>query len=138
MSHFFAVNTRRLAAFLGVFFISVLVAACSPQTPESVAKDYIKAVADNRIDEAVEYFSLENVKENDLTMVKNMKFHMIVGEQYSRIQSNGGMESVSASLVDRKDNLARVDVEIKHKNGKTRNDTLHLIQESGKWKVRLK
>jgi len=134
MSHFFIINTRRLAVFLGVFFASVLLAACSSQTPESVTESYIKAVANNRIDEAIGYFALDDVKENDLTAVKG-KLQMIAGEQYSKIQESGGLDSVSSSLIDNKGNSAHVKVEMKYKNGKTDDTTFNLIQKSGKWKI---
>jgi len=137
MFHLFAVGAQRLAAFLGVLFASVLLAACSPQSPESVAESYIKAVANNRVDEAIGYFALGDVKENDLTAVKG-KIQMIVGGQYSKIQESGGLDSVSTSLIDKKDNQARVKAEIKYKNDKIDNQTFNLIQESGKWKIAIK
>ena len=136
MSHFSIIGIRRLAALLGVFFASVLLAACSSQTPESVTESYIKAVANNRIDEAIGYFSLDDVKENDLTAAKG-KLQMIAGEQYSKIQKSGGLDSVSTSLTDNKDNISSVKVVMKFKNGKTREETFRLVQESGKWKISL-
>ena len=135
MAH--SVGTRSLATFLGAFFAFALLAACSPKSPESVAKDYITAVANKRIDEAVEYFALEDIKENDLTAAKG-KFQMVAGSQYAKIQENGGLDSVSTSLIDNEDNIARVEVKMKYKNGKTRDETFKLTQESGKWKIKLK
>jgi hypothetical protein len=130
------VGIRKLAAFLGAFCVFTLLAACSSQTPESVVNDYIKAVANNRVDEAVGYFSLEDVKESDLTAAKG-KFQMIVGEQHSNMQENGGLNSVSTVLASKDDNTAQVDVEMKFKNGKARKETFSLVKESGKWKVRI-
>jgi hypothetical protein len=137
MSHFFAVGARKFLAFLGAFFAFALLAACSSQTPESVASDYMKAVANNRVDEAIGYFALEDVKENDLTAVKG-KMQMVVGSQYSKIQERGGMKSVSSTLIEQKDGTAVVEVEITYKNDETRKDRMPLIKESGKWKIKLK
>ena len=137
---FFVVAIRKLAAFFGAFCAFTLIAACSSQTPESVANDFIKAAASNRVDEAVGYFSLENVKENDLTAAKG-KLLMIVGQLYSSIQSEGGLDSVSSTLVDnngKNDNTARVNVEMKFKNGKTKTEHFILAKESGKWKIKIK
>jgi hypothetical protein len=137
MSHFFTVATRKPLALLGAFFAFALLAACSSQTPESVASDYMKAVANNRIDEAIGYFSLEDIKENDLTAAKG-KMQMIAGAQYSAIQEQGGMKSVSSTLLEKKDNLAEVEVEVTYKNNETRKDRMTLTKESGAWKIKLK
>lgn len=135
MSHLFAVGIRRFALLLGAVFTVALLSACS-QSPESVAKSYIQTVADNRVEEAVGYFSLADVKENDLTMVKG-KCQMIVGEQYSIMQSKGGLDSVTTTLDDQKDNTAHVTIEMKYKNGETKKDSLTLVKDSGKWKIKL-
>ena len=138
MSPFFSTAGRKLTALLGTFFAFALLAACSSQSPESVASDYMKAAANNRVEEAIGYFALGNVKENDLTAVKE-KLQMFVGEQYSVIQDNGGLDSVSTNLVEKNEDSTRaiVMVETKFKNGQSKQERMTLIQESGKWKIRL-
>jgi hypothetical protein len=136
MLHFFTVATRKLAVFLGAFFTFALLVACSPQSPENVVSDYIKAVANNRVDEAIGYFALEDVKENDLTAAKE-KFQMIVGTQYAHIQENDGLDSVSTALADMDGDNASVDASIKYKNGKMEMVPMTLLKESGKWKIKI-
>ncbi|MCL2160460.1 MAG: DUF4878 domain-containing protein [Betaproteobacteria bacterium] len=139
MSEFFSTAGRKLTTLLGTFFVFALLAACSSQSPESVAGDYMKAAANNRVEEAIGYFALGDIKENDLTAVKG-KLQMIVGQQYSVIQDNGGLDSVSTNLVEKNEDgtSATVMVETKFKNGQSKKDRMTLIQESGKWKIRLK
>ncbi|MCL2345606.1 MAG: DUF4878 domain-containing protein [Desulfobulbus sp.] len=132
-----SIHARKLLALWGMLFAFAILAACSSQTPESVAKNYIDAVAANRTEEAIGYYSLKDVKENDLTAVKG-KLQMIVGQQYSSIQEHGGLDSVVTTLAKQDGNTARVDMELKFKNGKTKKDRLNLIQESGAWKIVLK
>ncbi|MDR1423871.1 MAG: DUF4878 domain-containing protein [Azoarcus sp.] len=134
--HYFNSVVRKLSVFWMSLFVLVL-AACSPSAPEDVVKDFYKAVADNRVDDAVAYFSLQDVKENDLTVVKG-KLQMVVGERYSRIQDNGGLESITTEVVEQQDDTARVKVELKFKNGKTKNESARLVKDSGKWKMHLK
>jgi len=136
MSYFFAVGVRKFALLLGAVLTVTLLTACS-QSPESVVRSYFKAVADNRTEEAVGYFSLKDVKESDLTMVKG-KFRMFVGGQYSVMQEKGGLDSISTTLVDQNDATANVAYEIKYKNGETEKDTLPMVKDSGQWKIQLK
>jgi hypothetical protein len=119
-----------------VFMLALMLCACG-QSPESTVQDYFDAVAANRVEDAVNFYSLKDVKENDLTMVKG-KLQMIVGEQYSRIEGNGGLASVKAKLVEQKDNEATVEVEISYKNGETSTEQIPLLKESGRWKLYLK
>ena len=138
MMRFFDVATRKLAVLFGALCVLTLMVNCSSQTPESVAGNFVSAVANNRVDEAIGYFSLEDVKENDLTTVKG-KCQMIVGEMYSEIQKDGGLDSLKSNLAnnDKSDNTARVDVEMKFKNGKTKTERFTLVKESGKWKIKV-
>jgi hypothetical protein len=119
-----------------VFMLALMLCACG-QSPEGTVKDYFDAVAENRVEDAVNFYSLKDVKENDLTMAKG-KLQMIVGEQYSRIGENGGLESVKTKLVEQKDDEAKVEVEISYKNGQTSTDQIQLTKESGRWKLYLK
>jgi len=137
MPHFLALVPRRLVALAGALCACLLLAACSSSpTPETVVRDFINAAANNRVEEAIGYFSLEGVKGNDLTAAKG-KLMMVVGDFYSRIEGNGGLDSVSTSLAENKDNTARVEAVMKFKNGQTKKERFDLIQESGQWKIHL-
>jgi hypothetical protein len=118
--------------------LALALSACgSPPSPENTVQSYFKAVDGNRVEEAVDLFSLKDVKQNDLTMAKG-KLQMIVGEQYSNTKKAGGLESVKTKLVEQKEDTAVVEAEIRYKNGRIRTEKLTLVKESGAWKLKLK
>lgn len=137
----FALLSRNLLA-LWISLFALALVACSSSSPEDVVKEYCKAVADNRVDDAIAFFSLKDVKENDLTQAKG-KLLMIVGKQYSEFQGKGGLESVATSVIepkkgDSEKGIVRVKSELKFKNGETQSTDWTLVQESGKWKFLLR
>jgi hypothetical protein len=134
---FTSARIRQLLALWASLFAFALLAACSPQPPEDVVKDFMKAVAANKVDDATRYFALADVKENDMTTAKG-KIQMMAGQQYAEMQKNDGLDSISATTVKIEGDRASVTVELKFKNGKTRKDRFNLAQESGKWKIVLK
>ncbi len=125
-----------LLAPLLAFFLALLLSACGP-APENVVQEYYKAVAGNRADVAVKMFSLQDVKANDMTAVQG-KLMMIVGEQYSRIQGEGGLKSVTTKVVEQKDDTATIEAEVTFNNGKSQKDTIHLVKEKNGWKIQLR
>ena len=129
------VSSARRFLVLWISLFALALAGCS-SSPEDVVKDFYKAVADNRVEDAVGYFSLQGIKENDLTQAKG-KFQMMVGELHSTIKARGGLDSVLATPGEQKDDSVRVEVELKFKNGTTKKESLKLAKESGKWKIRL-
>ena len=96
-SNHFGSFARALSVLWMSLFALALV-ACSTPTPEDVVRYFYKAVAGNRIDEAVGYFSLVDVKENDMAAAKG-KLQMIAGELSSRIATNDGLDSVTTTVV---------------------------------------
>ena len=136
MTHFVAPFARKLL-LLWMSLFALALTACSSASPEDVVKNFFEAAAANRVDEAIEYFSLKNVKENDLTAAKG-KLQMIVGQTYSNIQKNDGLNSITTTLVEQKEDTARVKVELTFKNGKSHSQHSNLVKDSGKWKLALK
>jgi len=129
MPHFFTVGVRKFALLLGAVFMVMLLTACS-RSPEGVTKAYFKAVADNRIDEAIGYYSLDRLKGGD-----NKKIQTMLADQHSKMQKKGGLASISTALVGQKDAFARVSYELKFKNGETDRGAFDLAKESGQWKI---
>jgi hypothetical protein len=127
-----SVSTIRKFFVLGMF--ALVMTACSAPAPEDVVKDFYKAVADNRTEDAANFFSLKDVKGSDLTAVK-AKIMMVVADFQSRIQKHGGLDSVTTTLVKKEGGTARVNVEIKYKDGKTEKQSMKLEDASGKWKI---
>ena len=127
-----SVSTIRKLFVLGM--LALIMTACSAPAPEDVVKDFYKAVVDNRTEDAVNCFALNNVKGNDLTMMRG-KIMMVVGNLQSGIKKQGGLDSITTTLVKKDKNTAEVKVEIKYKNGKTEKTSMKLADESGKWKI---
>ncbi|MDR3214544.1 MAG: DUF4878 domain-containing protein [Azoarcus sp.] len=133
MSGFDSAVRKLFALWMSLFALAL--AGCS-SSPDDVVKDFYKAVADNRVDEAITYFSLKDVKENDLTTMKG-KLQMVVGAYYSRIQENGGLDSITTTIIEQNGDTVRVKAELKFKNGKTKDESNILIKDAGKWKIKL-
>lgn len=118
---------------LGAF----LVACGLSSSPEGTVEAYFKAVADNRVEDAVAFYSIKDVKENDLTMVKG-KLQMVVGEQISDIKDSGGLQSLDAKTVKAEGDRATVEVEMTYGNGEKKDETIELVKEDGGWKILLR
>jgi hypothetical protein len=118
-----------------VFLLAFLLCACG-QSPEGTAEAYLRAVAENRVEDAINFYSLKDVRENDLTTARG-KLQMIIGEQYSRIKARGGLKSLTTNLVEQEGNEAKVEVEIRYENGDTEKANFRLTKESGDWKLHL-
>ena len=131
MSHLFADGIRKFLTIMTAFFAFTLLAACSPQ--KSAAEDYIKAVANNRVEEAIGYFALKN--ENDSTAVKK-KLMVHIDRLHTIIQENGGLNSLSTTIEENETfGITHVSAEMKYKNGTTRTIQLALVNSQGEWKI---
>jgi len=53
------------------------------------------------------------------------------------IKKNSGLKSLSLKFVDKNDDIAHAEMEIEFNNNKIEKSLLTLINESGKWKVKL-
>jgi len=134
---FHAVGVRGFALLLGAFFAVTLLACSSLQSPESVVESYFKAVAENRVEEAVGYVALESILENDLAKAKR-KFVLMTATQYAVIQNRGGLYSITTTLVDQDETTANVKAEMEYVNDdRVDRSTITLRKESGRWKIRV-
>jgi hypothetical protein len=118
-------------------FCALILAGCGTASPEGTVEKYYKAVAANRVDEAVSCFSLKDVKENDLTAVKG-KIQMVVGNQYSTIQKAGGLDSIATHTVKQDKDTAEVEATVKFKDGTTQKETFPLTKDGSDWKILLR
>ncbi|MCL1861926.1 MAG: DUF4878 domain-containing protein [Proteobacteria bacterium] len=131
MSRFFAVDTRKLAIFLGAFFAFALLTGCSAKKPEYVVRNYLEAIAENKVAKAAECFALEDATNEDLNALDKK-----MDQQHSVIKENGGLETLALKFIDKNDDIAHVEIEIKFVNGKTEKSQLTLVKESKKWKIK--
>jgi hypothetical protein len=139
MSHIFSLAGSAVRGWLvlGLSLFTLALAGCSSSTPTDVVQDFYKAVAANKVDAAVAYFSLRDIKESDLTAAKG-KMQMVVGNAHSKIENQGGLESVTTTVIEQKDDIVRVKAELKFKNGVTNDEYFTLEKDGGNWKIRLK
>jgi hypothetical protein len=135
-SMIFSFLSRAKYMLWGATLVLTLSACGSSPSPESTAQSYFKAVDENRVEDAIKFFSLKDVKKNDLSTAKD-KLQMIVGRQCSNFKKAGGLESVKTKLVEQKKDRAVVEAAIRYKNGQTRTEKLTLAKESGVWKLKL-
>lgn len=132
----FALLARKLSV-LWVSLFALCLAACGP-SPDSVVQDFYKAVADNRADDAISYLLLEDVKENDLSDVKEKIQGMFINILHKRIEAGGGLESVDVTVVEKKGDAAKVHAEVKYKNGTDEGGDFDLVKNAkGEWKIKL-
>lgn len=136
MIRFFAVDTRKFLALLGAMFAFTLLAACSSKKPENTVKSYLQAVADKRFEDATMCLTPDDVKGDDLLLLKE-KLPELLNHQYMMIKENDGLKSLSLKFVDKNDDIAHADVKIEFINDKTIETHMTLIRESGKWKIKL-
>jgi len=133
MTHIFIVGIRRFfIALFGVIF--ALVTACSYQD-YNVVKDYMDAVADNRVEEAIGYSSFEDAKDNDFAELKE-KFLVHINHLNYIIQENGGLSSLSITFDNDSERIRYAKVKMSFKNEKTEEARLTLVNESGNWKIK--
>ncbi|MCL1825958.1 MAG: DUF4878 domain-containing protein [Betaproteobacteria bacterium] len=132
MLRFFAVDTRKLVIFLGAFVAFALLTGCSAKKPEYVVRNYLEAAAENKVAKAAECFALEYAKKEDLVALDEK-----IDQQHYMIKENGGLETLSLKFIDKNDDIAHVEIEIKFVNGETEKSQLTLIKESKKWKIKL-
>ncbi|MCL2160808.1 MAG: hypothetical protein FWH56_02810 [Betaproteobacteria bacterium] len=131
MSYLFADDIRKFLTIMGIFFAFTLLTACSPQ--KSAAEDYINAIANNRIEEAIGYFALKN-ENNSMTEKKKLMVH--IDRLHAIIHDNGGLNSLSTTIEENKTfGMTHVNAEMKYKNGTTRTIQLALLKEQGGWKI---
>jgi hypothetical protein len=135
MSSSLPVQSRPLYVLFTLFLVTLL-SACG-SSPESVVEDYFDALANNRIDKAVSYYSLKGLGVDDLTMAKD-KLQWAVGKQYSHITQNGGIKSIKTTTTEETAEHATVKVEIVFDNGESNTIDLQLRKEGSTWKIQLR
>ncbi|MDR2129236.1 MAG: hypothetical protein LBP52_09270 [Burkholderiaceae bacterium] len=121
-----------MACLLG---LPLLAFAASPSaaSPEGAIKEYYELVAANRAEEAIEFYSIKNIKDTDLTEVKS-KLKSLVEVQYKLIQGRDGLKAVETKLISQKGDKAFVECSLVYGNGKKDTEKTAMIREDGRWK----
>lgn len=113
----------------------ILLSACSNETPESFSKHFFEALATGKTDKAINMFSLDEVKENEMTTARG-KLMMVVGGMQSYINQNGGLKSVDIMSVQEYPEYVGVHVRLQFGNGTQKNEILKLTHQDGDWKLK--
>ncbi|MDN3525278.1 DUF4878 domain-containing protein [Halomonas sabkhae] len=128
----------RLPQTLTFMALALLLIACSASadTPEETIKAFYKTIAANDVEGAIDYISLVDVKESEMTQARG-KLQMMVGNFHSKAEKRGGLASVEVLAVSRNEDgtEADVDVRLTYGNGDTQENQDNLIKEDGDWKL---
>lgn len=129
---------RHVALFLAVS-ATALFSACSAGKPEDAPSAFYKASAAGEVEKAMEYVSFANFKAEEMVAAKG-KVQMVIGQVQQMVASNDGLDKVEVidSVMGDDGNSARVTSKLFYKNGASRADTVNLVKEDGKWKIKLK
>ncbi|WP_084224446.1 DUF4878 domain-containing protein [Stenoxybacter acetivorans] len=133
MKKFF--SSWMLAVLLALTALSL--SACADKKPEAVVEQFYQAVFDDKTDEAMSYFSLADVEENDMTAVKG-KLQMVIGGMSSGAKKAGGLQSMKTTVLKQEEAYAEVETEFTFKNNDVEKKITKLVKEDGKWKIALK
>ncbi|MDR2129237.1 MAG: DUF4878 domain-containing protein [Burkholderiaceae bacterium] len=122
--------------FFMACLLGALVAACgtssSSSPPESTVKDFYKAIADNRIDNAMALVLIEDVKDNELTAAQQIMLGML----FSEIEKDGGLKSIDTKVITQEGDVAVVEVTLTFGNGEKWNAGKSvLVKKDGHWKI---
>ncbi|MDR2129240.1 MAG: DUF4878 domain-containing protein [Burkholderiaceae bacterium] len=124
--------------FFMACLLGALLAACGASSPESTVKDFYKAIADNRTDDAMALILIEDVKQSNLTAAKG-KLQMMFGMLAAEIEKGGGLKSIETKIISQEGDVAVVEATLvlgndkQEKAGKT-----NLVKKDGRWMIQLK
>ena len=135
-------NKSKLKLLFG-FFLAVFLAACGNpmRAQEEVALQFTRLANEGKVDEMVQFIAgFEKTNPNEIKLAKG-KLQLMVAASSEETRKKGGIQTVrvnpekKSTMVD--ENTAKVSVEILFANGSKSGNDLTLIQENGKWKVKL-
>ena len=128
--------SRRTCLAMGM---AVTLSACfGSASPFSVVEDFYAAVAKGKTEEATGHLALEQVSANEMQMVQ-AKVKMLVTQGQSMTEANGGLDGITLlkEEISEDGESARVRVEVKFNNGKSKEESFRLLKQDGDWKIRL-
>ncbi|MDR2129238.1 MAG: DUF4878 domain-containing protein [Burkholderiaceae bacterium] len=124
--------------FFMACLLGVLLVACGTSTspsPESVVKDFYKAIADNRTEDAMALVLIEEVEESELTAAKGIQ-QMMFDILSSEIEKSGGLKSVETKRMSQEGDTAVIDVTLTYGNGKQWKAGMRiLVKKNGRWVI---
>lgn len=106
--------------------------------PEGAVRDFYAAVADGNAEKAMEFIALQQVSANEMLVAKG-KIQMLVGQGKAKIEANNGLAKVEVleQNLSEDGNMAKLNVQLTYKNGKTTSERMRLRKEDGRWKISL-
>lgn len=120
-----------------LLFVALFLVGCNKQNPEDVVLAFIKASYDDDAKTMVELFNIpksEFERENSKEMVEG-KFKMVIAQTKGEAAEFGGLDTIRIKDSNITDNKARVNFEVKFKNGKVQDDHLFLKKTKDGWKI---
>lgn len=118
----------RITRWLGIVFITLLVAACGNDSPSGVVRSFYKNIEKGEITKA-----MDALPERALIMGES-KVRMGLEIQTERMSQMGGIKEIEAKD-DCRGEVCHVETKITFGNGHVESDDIKMVKEKGKWKI---
>ena len=86
-------SARKLSVFWPML-CTLILAGCSPSTPQATVAGFTTAIFQNHIDEAAGYLSPQDLSDQDKPRAREI-LGAAAGQLYEKMQADGGWESIS-------------------------------------------
>jgi len=134
VSRHFSRCVRKLSVFWLALCMLIL-AGCSPSTPQATVAGFTTAIFQNHIDEAAGYLSPQNLPDQDKSRAREI-LGAAAGRLYEKMLADGGWDSISVGVPEALEGgQVRVKATVKLKDGKTDELAFTLAKEGELWKI---
>ena len=127
-----------LAAALGLSACATPPEPTAEQRQDALVQRFYRLVADGDFDQCIRLVSARNISKELLADFEPKLRRMLAGAK-GLIDSKGGLEQVEIveRVVSEKDQVTKLRVLVRYRDGNTRRERMNLFQEDGVWKVQL-
>lgn len=129
---------KKLMSFVLAVFAIIALAACSSNSPKSVAKKAMKSIVDKDYKTYVDLIYFDNAKKSpeDVEKAKEQLREMLQGKLEKSIKEKGAIKSykVVNEEISEEGDKAVVTFEVSYEDGKTDSTAVQLVKDKdGKW-----
>lgn len=118
---------------LTVLMLAVFMVGCTHNSPKNIAKAYMKAIQEQKYEEAVDCMYIsgsdEDVKETKEEMVSLLK------KFGKSVEQHQGIKKFEVTGVEENGDSATVKGIVTYNDGKTKEDTVKTVKVDGKWYI---
>lgn len=129
---------KKLMSFVLAVFAIIALAACSSNSPKSVAEKAMKSIVDKDYKTYVDLIYFDNAKKSpeDVEKAKEQLREMLQGKLEKSIKEKGAIKSykVVNEEISEEGDKAVVTFEVSYEDGKTDSTAVQLVKDKdGKW-----